>query len=92
MAIDGIRNNAPLPWKEILDRAQTERLDRLLVVARLTQWEDEKLMVAAFDLAIEQRDSEVCGIFFGSKPPRLPQADWQRMKEVTGIAQFQSTH
>jgi TolB-like protein len=90
MAIDSIRNNTPLPLGDIWDRAQTERLDRLLIYALYNPWEDEKPMVAAFDLAIEQRDNDICGVFFGSKPPRLPDADWQRMKEITGVAQYQA--
>jgi TolB-like protein/Tfp pilus assembly protein PilF len=91
MSIDDIRNNTPQPWEEILDRARTERLGRLLIFALYYPWEDEKLMVAAFDLAIEQRDSDICGIFFGPKPPRLPDADWQRMKDITGVTQYQLT-
>ena len=91
MAVDAFRNNTTLPWKEILDRAQTERLDRLLVYALYHQWQDEQAMAEVFDLAIEQRDGEICGIFFGSKPPQLREADWQRMKEITGVTQFQLT-
>lgn len=52
---------------------------------------ESELMVEAFDLAIEQRDNEVCGILFGHKPPPLPEEDWQRMREITGVTQFLST-
>ncbi|MEH6571208.1 MAG: winged helix-turn-helix domain-containing protein [Halioglobus sp.] len=91
MAIDGVRNNTRLPWAKILDRAQTEHLNRLLIYALYEPWKDSKMMVAAFDLAIEQRDNDICGVFFGPKPPRLPDADWQRMKQITGVTKFQST-
>ena len=46
-----------------MDPAQTERLDRLLVYALYQPWEDEKKMVAAFDLAIEQRDGVLFWVY-----------------------------
>lgn len=91
MLVDAVSNSTPVPWEKVLDRAQSERLDHLLIYASFYPWENPGLMVAAFDLAIEQRDSDICGIFFGSKPPRLPQADWERMKVLTGVAKFQSS-
>jgi len=88
MSLAAIRNGTTLPWREILDRARTERLDRLLLYAFYTPWEDKTMMVEAFDLAIEQRDPELW-LLFGSRPADLPEEDWRRMRETIGIAQFQ---
>jgi len=89
--IDSHRGEGPLPWVEIWERVQTERLSYLALLGLVVEWEDEKAMVRAFDLAIEQRHEEAWPIFFGPKPPLMPQADWRRMKEITGVTQFQST-
>jgi len=87
--VSAIRNNTPMPWRKILDRAKTERLHLLLLYAVYGQWEDGKMVVEAFDLAIKQRDPELW-LLFGPKPPGVPESEWHRMKELTGVSQFQS--
>jgi hypothetical protein len=52
-------------------------------------WEDEKLMVEVFDLAIAQGHFGVHSVF-GHKPPTLPEAEWHRLREITGVAEFQA--
>ncbi len=89
--IDYLRGEGLLPWAELWERVQTERLSNLVYIGSVVEWEDEKAMVAAFDIAIEQRHAEVIGILFGPKPPLIPAADWRRMKDVTGVTQYQSS-
>jgi hypothetical protein len=89
--IDNRRGEGPLPWAEIWERVQTERLGHLVHLGMVVEWEDEKAMVAAFDLVIEQRHPEIYNVIFGPKPPLMPEADWRRMKEITGVTQFQLT-
>ena len=90
--IDTLRGKGPLrPLAVIWERLQTERLSYLLARGGVQEWEDEKTIVAAFDLAIEQRHPELIGRLFGEKPPLMPAADWRRMKEITGVTQFQSS-
>lgn len=88
--IDNQRGKVPRPWAEIWARAQTEFLDYLMLIGLLVEWEDADAMVKAFDLAIEQRHHEVLSVLFGPKPPLLPEADWRRMQEFTGVAKFQA--
>ncbi len=91
-AIDTLRGEGPLqPIAGIWERLQTERLSYLLSRSGVQEWEDEKAIVAAFDLAIEQRYVEVIGKLFGSKPPLMPAADWRRMKDITGVTEYQSS-
>jgi hypothetical protein len=82
------------PWEAILERARTERLDRLMSLALASSYldpgMDAELLVEAFDLAIEQRDQDVCGILFAGKPPLLPESEWRRMREIMGVTQFQA--
>ena len=70
---------------------QTERLSYIILLAYIAEWEDEQARVAAIDLAIEQRHGDMTVIFSRPKPPFMPAADWQRMQEITGVTQFQST-
>ena len=74
--------------EEIAERMQTERLSNLV---HWDGWTDEKYVVAAFELAIEQRHVELPWGLSGSKPPHMPEADWQRMRDITGVSQFDST-
>jgi hypothetical protein len=48
------------------------------------------LTEAAFDFAVEQRHREVHELLFGPRPTLMPEADWRRIKELTGVTQFQS--
>lgn len=89
MWVVAIRENTRLPWREILDRAKKERLNGLMLFAFYYPWEDASMMVEAIDLAIEQRDPEVW-LLFGPKPPKLPEEDWHRMREITGITRFEA--
>jgi len=85
-----IREDTRMPWRDILDRAKTEHLCGLALYAFYLDWEDETMWVEALDLAIEQRDPELW-LLFGSKPPKLPEADWRRMREITGVSRFLSS-
>lgn len=49
---------------------------------------DEQFLVAALELAIKQRHPELLGLLFRSKPELLPQADWDRILEETGVTKF----
>jgi hypothetical protein len=51
---------------------------------------EKKAIIAAFDLAVEQRHREVHEFLFGTRPQLIPEADWRRMKQLTGVTQFQS--
>jgi TolB-like protein/DNA-binding winged helix-turn-helix (wHTH) protein/Tfp pilus assembly protein PilF len=90
--IDHRRGKNPLPpVADTLQRMKTERLSFFERRGMLVEWEDEKTIVAAFNLGIEQRHPEMRPILFGPKPPAMPDAEWSRMKEITGVTQFQST-
>jgi TolB-like protein/Flp pilus assembly protein TadD len=91
-AIAILRGKTPqLTFEKLIEMAENERVcyfvSRELVGL---SWEDEKTIVAVFDLAIKQRDREVHDWLFGPKPSLMPEADWHRMKELTGVTQFQS--
>jgi len=87
---DSLRGTGPMiPVAELMERMQTERLSFFVLRGRLGLWEDEKTIVAAFYIAIEQRDPDMRQLLFGPKPPMIPEEDWRRMKEVTGVTQFQ---
>jgi hypothetical protein len=89
MMIAALRNDIEPAWRELLTRGRTGRVDHLLPYSLHSPWGDIPLMVALLELAIEQRDSGVCGVFFGAKPPQLPEAEWQRLKEKAGVARYQ---
>ena len=41
----------------------------------IVEWENEQAMVKAYDITIEQRHPELLPLFFGPKPPGMPEAD-----------------
>jgi TolB-like protein/DNA-binding winged helix-turn-helix (wHTH) protein len=90
MMAHSLRQQTPLPWEAILERARTERLGSLMSMALGTPSLDAELLAEAFDLAIEQRDQDVCGVLFQRKPPLLPEEDWLRMRDITGVNQFEA--
>ena len=92
LIIAGLRGEAPkFTSEEMLEIAKEDRVSYLLEGEKVgTLWKDKDAIVAAFDLAIEQRHREVHELLFGSRPPLIPEADWCRMKEFTGVTQFQS--
>ncbi|MCB1702821.1 MAG: winged helix-turn-helix domain-containing protein [Halioglobus sp.] len=85
------RRGGSLPpvW-ETLERMQTERLSFFEQRDRFVEWEDERVIVAAFDLGIKQRHPEMRAILHGPKPPELPELEWRRMKDITGVTRFQA--
>lgn len=91
-AIALLRGETPALTVEDLLRIAEEHRVSYLVGREMVglSWEDEKNIVRAFDLAIKQRHREVHEWLFGPKPPLMPEADWHRMKEFTGVTQFQS--
>jgi len=86
--IASLRGKAPLPCAEIRDRMQTEHLSTAL---ERNECEDEKTIVAVFDLAIKHRYPELRSVLFGPRPPLMPEAEWQRILEITGVNRFRST-
>jgi tetratricopeptide (TPR) repeat protein len=90
MFVAFLRDGTPVPWDAILERAKKERLDGLFLYAMVYPWEDENLMVEALELGVAQRHFGVHSLF-GIKPPMLPEAEWHRLREITGVAEFQAT-
>ena len=90
MFVAALRDGSPIPWEQVLERAKKQRMDGLFLLAMHYPWEDEDLMSKAFDLAIAQRHFNINSLF-GIKPPMLPEAEWQRLREITGVAEFQAT-
>ena len=86
--IDSRRGKGPLPRAEIWERMQTEKLSGAVL---FDEWEDEQSVVAVFDLAIKQRIPALRSALFGTKPPMMPEADWHRFREITGVAQFEQS-
>ena len=41
--IDSLRGKGPLPWAEIWERMQTERLNQMVLLGLVVEWEDEKI-------------------------------------------------
>lgn len=81
----------PFTWEESMEMAEEERVSYLVSGHYIEMsWKDEEATVAAFDLAVEQRHREVHELLFGPRPPLMPEADWRRIKELTGVTQFQS--
>ena len=90
--IDYHRDGRPLPpVADLLESMQTQRLSFFERRGMVVPWEDAATIVAAFDLGIEQRHPEMRAILFGAKPPLMPESDWHRMQESTGVTQFRST-
>ena len=80
-----------LTWAESMEIAKKERVSYLVSGDYIgNSWKNEKSIVAIFDIAIEQRHREVHEFLFGPKPPLMPESDWRRMKELTGVTQFQA--
>ena len=90
--IDYHRDGRPLPpVADLLESMQTQRLSFFERRGMVVPWEDAATIVAAFDLGIEQRHPEMRAILFGATPPLMPESDWHRMQESTGVTQFRST-
>jgi TolB-like protein/DNA-binding winged helix-turn-helix (wHTH) protein/Flp pilus assembly protein TadD len=90
--LDHRRGKRDLPsFAEQLERMKTQRSSHFVDRGLALEWEDAEQMVAAFDLAIEQRHPEMRRIMFGPKPELIPEADWRRMREITGVAEFQAS-
>ena len=96
--IDRRRGRAVTPLTEAWERMKTERLNGVVI------WEgwrdpelidmyglDEESIVAVFELAIEQRHPALRTAMFRPKPPLMPEADWRRMKKITGVTRFQES-
>jgi hypothetical protein len=86
--IDSRRGKAPFPCALAWQRMQTEHLSGAVLSDECA---DEKTIVNVFDLAIRQRHPELRSVLFGPKPPSMPEAEWRRIKDITGVTQFQST-
>jgi len=89
-SVEFYRGTAPVPWEEIWRRAPTEHACHLAQYALLGGLEGEQA-VRAFDFIIEQRNYAVAGFLFGPRKLQIPEADWQRMREQTGITRFLSS-
>ena len=83
-----LRGEAPLPCETIWRRMQTEHLS---IALHPNECSSEKNVVEVFDLAIRDRYPELRSALFGPKPPLMPESEWQRIRQITGVAQFQST-
>jgi len=84
--IDSRREKAPFPCELAWERMQTEHLAAAVLS---DQCVDEKTIVDVFDLAIRQRHPALRSVLFGPKPELMPEAEWQRIREITGVTQFQ---
>lgn len=88
--LDSRRGARPLPpVTEVMERMKTQRLSFFVRRGMILDWEDAATIVAAFDLAIAQRQPEMRHVLFGPKPPMMPETDWQRMQDATGVTEFQ---
>jgi hypothetical protein len=89
--IDSRRGRRPLPpVAQQLQWMQAQRLSYFEHRGWVVEWEDAQTIVAAFDLGIAQRHPEMRIILFGPRPPLVPEADWRRMLEMTGVTRFRS--
>lgn len=87
--IDSRRGTDTMPsFSDVWERMQTEKLNSAVL---WDGWETEEEIVAVFDLAIKQRIPALRTALFGSKPAMMPDADWRRIKDMTGVTQFQAT-
>jgi len=91
--IDDRRGKGPIPLDEIWERMQTQPVHGAVLWANWIGREvsDEKASVAVFELAIEQRLPSLRTALFRDKPALMPEADWRRFREITGVAQFQQS-
>ena len=87
----GLRGKAQqFTWAELMEMAEEKRVSYLVWVDIGNFGKKGEAIVAAFDLAVEQRHREVHEFLFGTRPQLMPEADWHRMKQLTGVTQFQS--
>jgi tetratricopeptide (TPR) repeat protein len=75
-------------FEQVWQRMQTERLSWAVT---WKGWEDEESIVAVYNLAVEQRHPAIRSALFGPKPELMPEDEWRRLKEVTGVTQFQQS-
>ncbi len=75
-AIAGLRGKArQFTWGELMEMAEQERVSYLVWVDYMgTFGKGQKAIVAAFDLAVEQRHREVHEFLFGTRSQRLPES------------------
>jgi len=85
--IDSRRGKTPFPCALAWERMQTQHLGGAVLSDECS---DEKAIVDVFDLAIKQRHPELRSVLFGPKPELMPEAEWLRIREITGVTQFQS--
>jgi TolB-like protein/DNA-binding winged helix-turn-helix (wHTH) protein len=86
-----LRDQRDFPWEEFWARGKTERLNWLVLTGATIGWKDQESMIRAYDLTIDQRHPELLPLFFGPAPPGMPEADWKRMQETTGVTRFMSS-
>jgi TolB-like protein/Tfp pilus assembly protein PilF len=89
--INRLRGKEFPPFAVIWERMQTETLSPALLYR---DWDiDEQAMVALFELAIEQRQLALRSALFREPKPRaMPEAEWRRFKEITGVTAFKESH
>ena len=80
-----------LPMSRLWERMQTEHMHGALHATRWNAWGDEATTVAIFDLAIEQRHPALRTVIFGPKPDLMPEADWRRIQEITGVTRYRQS-
>lgn len=88
--IDLLRDKDLPDLAKVWERMQTENLSGAVLYRELEV--DEEQMVALFELAIEQRQPALRSALFGPRPRAMPEAEWRRFKEITGVTQFQASH
>jgi TolB-like protein len=87
--IDYRRGKGWPPWEDVWARMQTENLSNAVLYRELDV--DEEAIVALFELAIKQRQPALRSALFGPKPRAMPEAEWRRFKEITGVTRFQES-
>jgi TolB-like protein/DNA-binding winged helix-turn-helix (wHTH) protein len=96
--VDSRRGKGTLPLQELRERSRSEQLSGMVL---WPGWRDEEIIeeygietsyiVEAFELAIEQRHPALRSALFREEPPLIPEEEWQRIREITGAAQFQAS-
>lgn len=96
--IDNRRGGPLLPLAEIRERMQTEHLYSVVLWDGYRDEDaieeygiDAQDIVDVFELAIEQRHPALRTALFGQKPLLMPEEDWQRIRDTTGVTQFLSS-
>jgi TolB-like protein/DNA-binding winged helix-turn-helix (wHTH) protein len=87
--IDYSRGKGWPPWVEVWERMQSENLSNAVLYRELDV--DAEAIVALFELAIEQRQPALRSALFGPRPRAMPEAEWRRFKEITGVTRFQKS-